>query len=1172
MGKALKTAGAIIGGAVLIATGVGALAGVNVAAMGVASFTGSLTVGQLGLISSGLSAVGGMLDKPKSSGAAAPTEWTANEDQPTPFAFGRIGVAGKIVHWDEYGQDNKLKSFVSVFSGAGPIKGFISFKAGDLPVSFVSNGGTAIGKYNRQMWRSWKVGTQPDTALPRPTGLDGGASMPQWGAAYRLSGKACDLWTLQQDSKLSVYPGNAEPKPLTVLEGIYGYDPRYDDTYPGGAGTCRLNDRSTWRYIDNPIIGGLNWALGMKENGQVVGGIGASPAGIDLPAFVECANIAQANAWEVSAWPDTSQDASVVLDQFLQAGGAVRARHAGKISCVSRGAPRASIVTITRRDTAGAIELDTGASAFNRLNTITPRFMSEARGWKLWPADPVTFAAYRTEDGGKRGDKVDYPFVPKVNQAAQLAAYDILDAREPFSGTIPLKPHLRRLKPGDCFDIDEPGFLLDGVKCMVLSRSYDPSTGEVRIAFRSETDGKHDLALGKTTTLPTYPVLTPADPTFVSPPLPNDWTIVVTPPVTVGGGQVPGFELNGGVSNSTATGVLVEWGSTSDGPWTQAYLGPPTVETIPITGVQPGGIYYIAVSYIRDQNTSERQVYGPYTAPEIAADIAPDNPIWGQLNDNARDILQNAVDDLHGLFDADEATGATAADLYDRLGLAFEIDPVECTALVREDVVFEGVGPGGLNETLVQTTTRLSAVDAVNAAATAQVLINAKAYTDTYKTEAALTFATQAGLGAAISGARGEWRSYADAAAAGAVVGLVTNAVLSSSLATARGQWESYATAAAASAVIGLDTVAAREGALALAKGQWESYATAAAASATIGLVTGAALAGSLATAKGQWEAHAAAAAANAVLGLDTVVAREGAIAATVLSLKSYTDSAVTTSAATLATQTSLNGVAATASLALSTANGNEAYAALMVDVGNRLTGMRINGVNRSIEFLAEYFKVTPNGTDGIYFDGTAGRFKVVKGGQKVVLAAASGVTLWAGPTSVADGSEVYNNGILGIGSAGAYFGGETLSRPFDSDEAGSGSALISLSSSFQDITPAISKQVINGRFLFWPQFSWQGSGAFDSDAGVYRLGIEYRILSTDPTGATGETLATGSVNRVSASSASFPAIGYAPTPSWGSSVPGSASGLRRLVIQARISFGASAGVSSRRLAGIYHS
>lgn len=665
MGKALKTAGAIIGGAVLIATGVGALAGLNVAAMGIASFTGSMTIGQLGMLSAGVSAVGGMLDKPKSGGAAAPTDWTANPDQPTPFAFGRVGAAGKIVHRDEYGKDSKLQSIVSVFSGAGPIKGFVSFKAGDLPVTFVSNGGTAIGKYDRQMWRSWRLGAQPDTALSLPTGLDDGAVMPGWGAAYKLSGKACDLWTLQQDSKLSVYPGNAEPKPLTVFDGIYGYDHRFDSTYPGGFGDCRLNDRTTWRWIEDPIIAALNWALGMKENGQVVGGIGASPGGIDFAAFGECANISEANGWKVSAWPDTSEDASVILDQLLQAGGAVRARHAGKISCVSRGAPRASVVTITRRDTAGAIELDTGASLFNRINTITPRFMSEASGWKLATANPVTFEALRTEDGGRRGDQIDYRFVPAIKQAAELAAYDILDAREPFAGTIPLKPHMRQLKRGDCFDIDEPGFLLDGVKCLVLSRSYDPSKGEVRIAFRSETDGKHDLALGKTTTLPDYPELTPADPTFVSPPQVGDWTIVPRPP-GADDVQVPIVDLVGAVSNATATGMLVEWAYPGDPlDWQVAGTWPVTAEKIPLNGLQPDAAYYLGLTYVRGQNHSERVISGPHTAPGLVAGDTVN--VGGHPVDQLAEYFRELPDLIHERDRTAEVLIREALDRRDRI-------------------------------------------------------------------------------------------------------------------------------------------------------------------------------------------------------------------------------------------------------------------------------------------------------------------------------------------------------------------------------------------------------------------------------------------------------------------------------------------------------------------------
>lgn len=637
MGKALKTVGVIIGAAALIATGVGALA--MPALAGTTTLFG-VSVGTLNTISSGLVAVGGMLDKPKSQGSAAPDEWTSNPDQPIPFLIGRMGVAGKIVQRDEFGPDNMYQGIVGILSGAGPIRAVTSFAGDKQPVSFGANGIAVSSQWQGEMWMVRRSGAQPDTVLTVPAGLKTGGSAFEWSSAAKLSGKACYLQVLGENSKGTAFPAGI-PDPVHVAEGIFGYDPRYDDTYPGGAGPCRLGVRSTYRWIEDGGIGGLNWALGLVENGQVVGGIGASIDGIDVPAFVEVANIADANGWKLAAWPDTSEDVSAVLDQLLQAAGAVRARHAGKISCVSRGAPRASVATITARDTAGDIELDTAPSLFNRLNTITPRFMSEAAGWVLTPANPVAFAQYVTDDGGKHGDQIDYRFVPLLKQAAELAAYDILDAREPFSGTIPLKAHMRHLKRGDTFDIDEPGFLMDGVKCIVLSRSYDPKTAQVRIGFRSETDSKHALALGKTTTLPDFPTLTPTDPTLVSPPLPEDWVIVVRPPAT-DGTQLPGFDLTGVVSNSTADAMLISWRAVAEGEdpdvqplftdedgeilpgWTDAGVYPPTTRTLTIQGPQSGDVIWIAIRYKRGNNYSDAILTGPLTAGTLAAGVVID--------------------------------------------------------------------------------------------------------------------------------------------------------------------------------------------------------------------------------------------------------------------------------------------------------------------------------------------------------------------------------------------------------------------------------------------------------------------------------------------------------------------------------------------------------------------
>ena len=493
-------------------------------------------------------------------------------------------------------------------------------------------------QYSGELWYRNRLGAQPDTAIPSPTGLKGGATLPGWTSAQKLSGKAAYLIVMGENSKGTAYP-TGEIKPIITVRGLKGWDPRLDSSYPGGSGPCRLHDPSTWVYITNPILWALKWSLGLWEGPtgkgapQVdyqVGGIGAKLSGIDVPAFVSAANVADANAWTCAAYPTTDDDKAQVLDAFLQAGGAIYAQRAGKISCIQRAAPRTSIVTISARDTAGPLEIDTAASRIDRINTIRPRFWSEAHRWQLTAIDEVTAESYRTEDGAIRTRGIDFPYVTNAIQAAQLAALQIANTREGIIGVVPLKPHLQRIRPGDAFTITEAGFVLNGLKCLCLNTDYDPATGVVRVSFVSETDGKYPFAMGQSPTPPAPPVLTPVDPTLVSPPLPEDWVIVVRPPA-LGGTQLPGFDLTGVVSNATATSIIVEHGPTDDGPWKQAYEGPPTVTNIPIDGLQPGATYYIAIQYRRDSNYSARHVYGPYTAPALIGDVMPNAPGLSQI-------------------------------------------------------------------------------------------------------------------------------------------------------------------------------------------------------------------------------------------------------------------------------------------------------------------------------------------------------------------------------------------------------------------------------------------------------------------------------------------------------------------------------------------------------------
>lgn len=596
--------------------------------------------------------------QPQVGAAGRPFEFVIDPDGPIPFAAGRIGVSGALIHKDTFGPDLMFYGIPAVLSGAGPIEAIELVRADDYPMAFDANGGATTEPYRQEFYFRSVLGEQPaPLALSTPAGLKNGAKLPGWGPSHKLSGKAAFLMVMAENSKGSAFP-TGEVKPLVTLRGLKVYDPRQDSTYPGGVGPQRLSDPSTWTYSDNPILWALKWCLGLWEgpNGKgapqvdfQVGGIGAKPSGIDFPAFVAAANVSDANDWTVAAYPNTDDDKSQVLDAFLQAGGCVYAQRAGKISCIQRAAPRASVVTISAADTAGPLEIDTAASRIDRINTLRPRFWSEAHRWQMTALDgEITAQAYRDEDGAARTRGLDFPFVSNARQCGQLAALQIANTREGIAGVIPLKPHMQRIRPGDAFTITEPGFVLNGVKCLCLNTDYDPATGVVRVSFVSETDAKYPFALGQNPTPPAPQVLTPVDPGFVSPPEAGDWTIIVRPP-SPGGGQLPGFDLGGIVGNETATAIIVEHGPSATGPWTQAYQGPPTVTKIPIDGLQPGASYYIAIQYQRNQNYSARQVYGPYTAPALIGDVMPNAPGLSQIKADIEAAFGN-IFDVSGLL------------------------------------------------------------------------------------------------------------------------------------------------------------------------------------------------------------------------------------------------------------------------------------------------------------------------------------------------------------------------------------------------------------------------------------------------------------------------------------------------------------------------------------------
>nr|WP_087139044.1 hypothetical protein [Brevundimonas diminuta]SJM49501.1 Phage tail fiber protein \ len=658
----------------LVVTAITAVTSAVVAAgpLAVAAFNAANIIGAAALANEAFKAV-----QPQVKSSSTALEWNADPNAPNRFAFGRVGGAGNIIHNATYGPDKMFVGFVGVMSASGPIKSWQAFKADDAFVSFDASGKAINTEYANEMYLGRQRGRQPEPSyLPSPSGLKNGAAMPRWGASYKLSGKAAYMYTLAENSKRSAFKGKV-PTGIHYIEGLYCYDPRFDSTYPGGTGPCRIDDPTTWVYSTNAYIHALNWSIGRWEGeargfsparygvpyaSMKVGGIGATPEGIDFSGYVEAANVFDENAWACAAWPDADQSKAAVLDSFLQAGGGIYAERQGKISCLHRAAPRTSVVTITADDTAGTIEYDTTTSLLERINTIRPEYWSEAHGWQMVATDEVTSDVWREEDGQgvavTRSKGLAYNYVPGSKQARELAALQIAHTREGIRGTAPLR-HYLDLEVGDCFTFEVPEAVLNGQKCIVLNVDPDLENDIINVTFASESDGKYPFAFGQADAPPPAPALQPADNT-VSPPLPGDWTITPRPPAP-GGGQLPGFDLGGIVSNETATAVIVEYGPTVTGPWKQAYQGPPTVTTIPIDGLQPGATYYIAVRYQRDQNYSERYVYGPRTAPLL--DPSPTAPTIVSIRNDIEAAFGDIFDVSELLTDARTQLDAQGAEI-----------------------------------------------------------------------------------------------------------------------------------------------------------------------------------------------------------------------------------------------------------------------------------------------------------------------------------------------------------------------------------------------------------------------------------------------------------------------------------------------------------------------------
>lgn len=526
-------------------------------------------------------------------------DFKADPRGPIPYAIGRTGTGGNEVFQQTAGKNGLYNNYVTI-SSLGPIDSYESFLVNGVAVTFGTDSGEgASGFYQNRMWLKTQLGALPESGYlhwtatgTKDTPADHSGMPAEWTSAHKLSGFAADLWALQYNS--TAYSAGV-PKRLWVLKGVKVYDPRKDSTYPGGSGSHRALNESTYEWSDNPYLHALTWCLGRFHNGVRMMGVGAPVAMIDMAAFVEGANIAEANSWVCGGVVYSTDDKWEVLKAFLQAGGGQAMRLGARISCIVN-TPRVSLATLTGADVVGDVQIAGTQSRRTRINTIWPQYREEAQGWQVVTVDaPIQVSAYVTADGQIRSRQVQYSLVQHSTQAGQLARYDIENGREFTPVVLPCKPRWRGYKPGDVITVNEPEYGLVSQPLLILKRSQDPQTMTVTLTCRSESAGKHAYALGQTLSPPATPGLTANDPTQIAPPGSGAFTLTGVSILP----NRPTLLLDGSSDNPNAKDLLIRYRVVGDPDWiywpaVDASQDPIVVE---ITGVDGGSTYEVQTAY-----------------------------------------------------------------------------------------------------------------------------------------------------------------------------------------------------------------------------------------------------------------------------------------------------------------------------------------------------------------------------------------------------------------------------------------------------------------------------------------------------------------------------------------------------------------------------------------------
>jgi hypothetical protein len=410
MGKVLKPLAIVAGAALAFIPGAQGFAAALLASAGVGIGAAGVIVGiaTAGLLAFGSSGVGGKRGAPSLT-PFDPRSINADPAAPRKLVFGRTAMPVDLRYAEPSGTNQEFIDYIFVLAAHKSDAVESIYIEEDL--AWTAAGG-AQGKY---------AGYLTITTI-----LEAGASAfhtvnagTTWGSATRMTG--CTTMQVRvkrsDNSKTSQSPfGSGIAGRWTVIgRGLPVYDPALDTTVPGGSGSQRVNDQTTWAYTvssvargNNPALQLLAYLIGWRIGGVVSVGAGLPADVIDMPSFAAAAAIC---------------DESVAL-----AAGGNQRRYESGISFADSDDPLAVIQTLLAAmnaeliDDGGRLALRLAVNDLTAVITLTDNDFVSGYEWRPQPAIAEQFTVvrgrYTQPDAPTLFSMVDYPEVaiPRVSQ------------------------------------------------------------------------------------------------------------------------------------------------------------------------------------------------------------------------------------------------------------------------------------------------------------------------------------------------------------------------------------------------------------------------------------------------------------------------------------------------------------------------------------------------------------------------------------------------------------------------------------------------------------------------------------------------------------------------------------------------------------------------------------